>query len=983
MARKRSIFFHAIQSILKNEAVRKKGEGRRNSRWGKKHFPLLKPEYLHQYRQKFIALLLALLTFLSCLFLPIILVDKVVGVEINLKPNIVSSQISNALELEQKGNEYYNTGRFAEAAEIWQLAADSYGKDDDGKNKNIINKAKALQSLGLYPEACSTVIRVFFSDNLTCEQLVNNHQNIQDKFIKNIDNIIDKKTTTLKNEPIGLRFLGEIIQRFGELNLAKKIISISLKLAENFPDEKGAVLIAYGNIERAIGNRERDSLEYNTIVINIVNKNETKVFEPYKNALKYYHEAATQGIINTEILAKLNHVSLLLDIKEWWVEQIEKIKDKEDKWDDLPKTMNSKANELLSDIKYNLDKLPQNREAVYAKINFSNNLIRLNDRHNKNFSSHEIDEILSQAIQQARDLKDKQALGTALSSRARVYELFYEIQVSNIEKPTKEEQEQNIKFLTEAKILTQEAIKLYSDINIDNRQILYRQRRQLGRILKAQGKIKEALISYAEAWNILQSLRGDLVTNIDNQFAFRQNVEPVYREFIDLLLSPQVSEKDVKQLVLLNNIAEGDNFAEAKVVKNPSYIARIVMESLQLAELDNFFQEPCSQPVAKSVQIEDIAPDTGVIYPIILENRLEVIFSLDSQTHYHHYFSVSQKEVRETLENLANIIYSNAPGQNSAAYIHESQGSTIKEDFEINKKEILKISQKIYKWLIEPLESSKELIPEQIKNLVFVLDRPFQKIPIAALYDCNSGKFLIEKYNVVLNVGQKLIEPKPLKPENIKILAAGVSEKAVVPKRTPFPALKGVEEELNFIRDKSKNLGLIYRELLRDPKFTKDNFQKEIKSSPNLVLVATHGVFSSNREQTFIVSGEKQADGTNRVIDIDDFRSLFNPNNNRNKNVELLILSACQTASGDEKAALGIAGVVLRSGASSTVASLWSVSDAATAELMKKFFENLTDRNKKMTRAEALRNAQVSLLQSDNFNHPFYWAPFTLIGNWL
>lgn len=96
--------------------------------------------------------------------------------------------------------------------------------------------------------------------------------------------------------------------------------------------------------------------------------------------------------------------------------------------------------------------------------------------------------------------------------------------------------------------------------------------------------------------------------------------------------------------------------------------------------------------------------------------------------------------------------------------------------------------------------------------------------------------------------------------------------------------------------------------------------------------------------------------------------------------IEILILSACQTAAGDKRAALGLAGVAVRSGARSTIATLWSVQDNSTAELITHFYAALKQPG--ITRAEALRQAQLSLLRSLDYQHPYYWAPFVLVGNW-
>ncbi|MBD2776599.1 CHAT domain-containing protein [Iningainema tapete] len=963
MARKRFVLFSAVHPVLKYN--------------GKKH-------------RQITAIWFALITLIFTLITPV-LGENVIAT----RPQV--TQTSHALELEQQGKEYYDTGRFAEAVEVWQKAADAYHQNEEGKNRNLINKAKALQSLGLYPEACGTVMQAFTIFDLNCEQLINNNQNIN-----NIKAIPDSL-----NKIIGLRLLGQILQRFGKLDMSQRVLEISLQAAKQYPQEKSAVLLSLGNIERVKGNKTREQWNSEEIFNFITDNSRQDALAIYKQALYFYNNATNQDAPTiTQMQAELNQLSIVVEMQEWWDEQSNKQKDllnrqkdslnkhkdsftsaklndtelKErlnnirqqrlnDIQDDLnniqkqqkniQNRLNNMVKDLLPKIKFHLGKLPQGREAVYAKINFAHSLIRLKSTTNKDyFSQPEIAKLLSQSIQQARSLGDKQAEAEALSNLA----LAYELQVSQPEKPTK----QDLLHLKQAKNLIQQALHLSEDINVDNRQVLYHHRRLLGRILKEQGNIKAALASYAEAWNILQSLRADLVTNTDNQFSFRQNVEPVYREFIDLLLLPESSSVDLEKLVLLNNNIGADNLAQGEL-KNPLDIARLVMESLQLAELDNFFQEPCSPPVAKPVQIDNIDRDAAVIYPIILDNRLEVILSRPGQPSRHYATSIKKKEVKNTLLNLANIIYNNTAVEPASAFLINSTTQEYelwKAQLDDNKQKFLQLSQKVYDWLIRPLE-----LDQQIKTLVFVLDRPFQTIPIAALHD---GKnYLIEKYNIVLNLGQQLIEPKQLKSANIKILAAGVSEQRSERGRN-FGELKNVETELTSI----ENLGVPTKKILNQT-FTKNTFTNIMKSSPTVVHLATHGVFSSNREQTFILTGDSS-------IGIDDFQSLLNPKDRiRNKSIELLVLSACQTALGDDRAALGIAGVVLRFGASSTVATLWPVSDTATAKLMKEFYQNLTNRNKEVTRAEALRSAQLFLLKDLEYNHPFYWAPFVLVGNWL
>ena len=138
--------------------------------------------------------------------------------------------------------------------------------------------------------------------------------------------------------------------------------------------------------------------------------------------------------------------------------------------------------------------------------------------------------------------------------------------------------------------------------------------------------------------------------------------------------------------------------------------------------------------------------------------------------------------------------------------------------------------------------------------------------------------------------------------------------------------------------------------------------------------MATHGQFSSRAEDTFLLTW-------NDRINVKNLDRLLQNRFTQDTPIELLILSACQTAAGDDRAALGLAGVAIRSGARSTVATLWSIQDDSTAKLISQFYREL--KTPGASKAEALRKAQLSLLQSEEYQHPFYWSAFILLGNWL
>lgn len=186
-----------------------------------------------------------------------------------------------------------------------------------------------------------------------------------------------------------------------------------------------------------------------------------------------------------------------------------------------------------------------------------------------------------------------------------------------------------------------------------------------------------------------------------------------------------------------------------------------------------------------------------------------------------------------------------------------------------------------------------------------------------------------------------------------------------------FSALSFVDTELQDLQQEISPSTVIM-----DQNFTIEKFKSQLqKSTSPIVHLATHGQFSSNREQTFLLA-------TDGVIKIGDLENALKREGS-DKAIELLVLSACDTAIGDSRAPLGLAGIALKSGARSTVASLWKVNDNATSLLMKQFYKQVATRQ--VTKAIALQQAQRSLLAdpSREFIHPYFWAPFILVGNWL
>ncbi|MBR8831414.1 MAG: hypothetical protein N5P05_000899 [Chroococcopsis gigantea SAG 12.99] len=549
---------------------------------------------------------------------------------------------------------------------------------------------------------------------------------------------------------------------------------------------------------------------------------------------------------------------------------------------------------LTPGINARLAALPDSRFSVYAAINYAHALNRLSLQTGGRPPAADSVPILARAALSARTLGDGRAEAYALGYLGRLYE----------------ERGQ----WAEAETLTRRALDL--SLVLQSPDLEYRWQWQLGRIAVGRGAREKAILAYEDAYKNLQLLRRDLAGAGQNlNFYFRDNVEPLHREWVDLLLQGNPGQDELRR-------------------------ARNIIESLQVAQLDNFFQDGCTG--AKSEQIDRIDPDAAIIYPILLKNRLAVITSFGDRSLHYHSIPLTQDNLKTTVKNLFITLNPNIDPRPLI-------GST----------NLLGPHQTIYDWLVRPVET--QLQQHKTKTLVFILDKDLQNLPPSVLHD--GREYLIQKYNVALTPGLQLLSSYPRGDRNLRGLLAGLARSS-----QGFAALPGVKQELEAI---SK---WIPSQILLDRDFIRPNLQKQldINESP-IVHLATHGQFSSEADDTFLVAW----DG---LINVRDLNGWLETRKNNPNPIELLILSACETARGDDRASLGLAGVAVRSGARSTLATLWAVEDRSTSELIVKFYEILS--REKLSKAQALREAQLFLLSSPAYKHPYYWAPFVLIGNW-
>ncbi|NMF63205.1 CHAT domain-containing protein [Brasilonema octagenarum] len=721
----------------------------------------------------------------------------------------------------------------------------------------------------------------------------------------------------------GLLSLGNIMQVVGDLKESQQVLQQSLALAKATSSDQiiAETLFSLGNTARA---------QYDK-----------------KKALDYYQQAASASTDSTtRTQAHLNRLSLLVETKQF-----------------------ADASALSSQIESEINNLPASRMVVEAKINFAQSLMKLNSctscktipprvgntpRVAKVFSTEQNTDsskflvnfnglgLLPRNFSSGRATLLMENRATSPSSPS-VLETSAQILANAVQQAQSLQDNRAESYalgtlgnlyqinqqFTDAQKLTQKALVIAQ--NLHALDIVYQWQWQLGRIYKQQGNQKTAIAYYSEAFNTLQTLRSDLVAiNPDIQFSFRESVEPVYRELVALLLQTE------------NESIQHQESQKSENQKNLQQ-ARFVIEALQIAELDNFFRSACLTAKQKLDLIVDKKDSrSAVLYPIILPDRLDVILKLPNQNLRHYKTVIAENKVERVVENLTE-------------YLRDvTRTSQVKQ-----------LSQQIYDWLIQPAEA--ELSKSGIKTLVFVLDGALRNIPMSVLYDKQHEKYLVEKYAIAIVPGLQLLDPKPLQKVKLNTIIAGVAAERTIENRK-FPPLQNVPQELQQIQSEVPKT-----EELLNQKFTEHNLQKELQSAPfSVVHLATHGEFSSDPEKTFVLTWDK-------LLKVKEFDHLLRFRDTKTSSaIELLVLSACKTAVGDKRAALGLAGVAVQAGARSTLATLWSVDDEATANLMSWFYKEL---KAGVNKAEALQRAQLAVFAQQK--SPYFWAPFVLVGNWL
>ncbi|PHJ56912.1 hypothetical protein VF14_34545 [Nostoc linckia z18] len=412
--------------------------------------------------------------------------------------------------------------------------------------------------------------------------------------------------------------------------------------------------------------------------------------------------------------------------------------------------------------------------------------------------------------------------------------------------------------------------------------------------------------------------------------------------------SPQQKQR-IQQLVLSQQqlLDEFNKFLDSPQVKAQiEQISRTARrQNLDLDSL-NQIRNNLAQLPQKSV----------LIYPLILKDSLELVLVTPDSPPIHHSVAVKSENLHQTIKNFREALIN--PGE-----------------------DVKTPARQLYNWLIKPIEKDLQLLGTQ--TLIYAPDDQLRYIPLTALYD--GKQWLVQRFSVNHITSASLTNLNTPKQSNLRALAGAftkgnykikVGNRQIAFAGLPF-ATREVESLAAAVPETKKLLDDAFSPEVAVPQM--DDY--------TIVHLATHAAFVVGKpEDSFILFGNGD-----RV----NFRNVSTWSL---PNVDLVVLSACETGLGGKlgngEEILGFGYQMQQTGARAAIASLWSVDDGGTQALMSAFYNILS--GKKLTKTEALRQAQISLIsgysvkngnaparQVSNFSHPYYWAPFILIGNGL
>ncbi|MEH1938791.1 MAG: CHAT domain-containing protein [Nostoc sp.] len=892
--------------------------------------------------------------FLKVLFLATLVICLLFG-------QVVSAQTQNASVLVEQGIKDYDAGNFQNAAKHWQEALNQYKNNPSGTAVVNENLARVYQQLGQNKEAIeslSAAIRDYGAVGniqqvgrmqselaqvysnlgqprkaiaLLCGQLVDKSKisGIQESQKIECTPESAEQIATKHNDKRGkfaaLGILGEAYRLIGNYDQAIQYLHVAQQVS---PEYDFLVLNSLGNAYRS--RAQLHELEANSAkqagIVSKENEFSNKSAADYNQAREYFQNSIKLAHRQKQPLAEMRGLLNLIQLGS----QTKVISDE---------TFNNAHEDALKILK----DLSDSATKVYGAIDLaylqrhSQGTSPFTDCQNQKVSSdNEALNLLKISVLSSNHLQDNRLQSYANGALGHFWEC-------------RQNEKQALKY-------TQSAI-IAADKNLSAKDSLYLWEWQAGRILDRQNRKEEAIASYQRAFETLEDIRQDILTaERDVQFDFRDVVRPLYRTLAQSRL----------------DLLEVGAIADKQRAKELSQVVETI-DALKLAELQNYFGNDCilsglnPKPVGELLEENSAAfKNTGFLSSIILDGKTGILLQLPNQT-------TKFKWVKDPNQEGTNKIVTNDKLQKKIA---EFRSGLIRGEIQVNYDTTT--AAQLYDWIIRPF--AEDIKPETIKTLVFIQDGFLRSVPMAALYDRQEKKYLVETYAVATTPSLRLTTPKVRDRSTQKALILALTQKATIDGKV-FDALFSVPEEVGAVKSLFPN----YTDLI-DDNFVPESFKQKLeKTTYPIVHIASHAQFGIIPKDTFIVTGK------NQKLTINQLENSLRNLNSKSDSVELLVLTACETAVGDDRATLGLAGVALQVGVKSAIASLWSVTDASTAELVKTFYTNY--HNAGMSIAEALQKAQIKMINAKKlpeseginikYDNPVYWAPMIAIGNWL
>lgn len=447
---------------------------------------------------------------------------------------------------------------------------------------------------------------------------------------------------------------------------------------------------------------------------------------------------------------------------------------------------------------------------------------------------------------------------------------------------------------------------------------LYRWQWQAARLLKAEGKEDEALEAYQRAVTLLKPIRYEYSVGYQGRHhSFYDSVAPLFVEYEDVLLRRASASKTPEQ--------------------SEQWLVRVkdTVENSYAAELQDYFQDDCVATARSQRRDGTLPPHTAVVYPISLPDRLELMV--------------------ETADGLKQV---GVPVKGDRLTKEIRTFRQLIQD--PRSQNYLSSAQTLYGWLVAPLQPG--LQAAGITTLVVVPDGALRTIPIGALHD--GKQFVVDKFAVAVTPSMELVDFNPAQRRKGTLLSVGLTE-----------SVEGVAAPL-YVESEVQAVRTLYGgKLLMNKQFSSPILEQEIKDQGvGIVHVASHTFIGNDAKESFVLAHDGK-------ISMDRLSQLVGLQQYRQQPLDLLTLSACETAADDDRAGLGLTGVAVKTGARTALASLWVTENESTSELISEFYRQLQD--PAVTKAVALQRAQQKILAQRGRSHPSYWASFLLINNWM